>query len=40
MPIHNLDKIFRPRSVAIIGASDQPGKVGHTILQNLRERRF
>ncbi|HVX12242.1 MAG TPA: acetate--CoA ligase family protein, partial [Pirellulales bacterium] len=36
MPIQNLDRIFRPRSVAVIGASDQPGKVGHTLLQNLR----
>ena len=35
MPVRNLDKIFRPRSVAVIGASDQPGKVGHTVLQNL-----
>ena len=35
MPIRNLDKIFRPASVAVIGASDQPGKVGHTVLENL-----
>lgn len=36
VPVHNLNKIFRPRSVAVIGASDQPGKVGHTLLKNLR----
>jgi acetyltransferase len=36
VPVRNLDKIFRPRSVAVIGASDQPGKVGHTLLYNLR----
>lgn len=36
MPVRNLNKIFRPQSVAVIGASDQPGKVGHTLLQNLR----
>ncbi|HEX7378355.1 MAG TPA: bifunctional acetate--CoA ligase family protein/GNAT family N-acetyltransferase [Pirellulales bacterium] len=40
MPIRNLNKIFRPRSVAVIGASDQPGKVGHTLLQNLRSGGF
>lgn len=40
MPIRNLDKIFRPKSVAVIGASDDPGKVGHTLLQNLREAGF
>lgn len=36
MSVRNLNKIFRPQSVAVIGASDQPGKVGHTLLQNLR----
>lgn len=30
----NLDPIFSPRSVAIIGASDKPGKVGHAIMLN------
>jgi hypothetical protein len=34
MTIRNLDKIFQPRSIAIVGASDSPGKVGHTLLQN------
>ncbi|HET6882746.1 MAG TPA: bifunctional acetate--CoA ligase family protein/GNAT family N-acetyltransferase [Pirellulales bacterium] len=36
MPVHNLDKIFRPRTVAVVGASDQRGKVGYTLLENLR----
>ncbi|HWB14597.1 MAG TPA: bifunctional acetate--CoA ligase family protein/GNAT family N-acetyltransferase [Pirellulales bacterium] len=36
MPVRNLEKIFRPESVAVVGASDQPGKVGHTLLHNLR----
>ena len=35
MSIRNLDKIIRPRSVAVIGASDVPGKVGFTVLANL-----
>ena len=35
MTIRNLDKIFRPRSVAVIGASDEAGKVGYTVLRNL-----
>ena len=30
-----LDAIFRPRSVAVIGASEQPGSVGRTIMSNL-----
>ncbi len=30
-----LEKLFRPESVAVIGASHTPGKVGHDILNNL-----
>lgn len=37
MPIQNLNKIFEPASVAVIGASDVPGKVGYTVLRNLQE---
>lgn len=35
MTIRNLDKIFRPDRVAVVGASDVPGKVGHILLHNL-----
>jgi acetyltransferase len=30
-----LDAVFAPRSVAVIGASDRPKSVGHSLLQNL-----
>ncbi|MBF0224083.1 MAG: acetate--CoA ligase family protein [Desulfobacterales bacterium] len=30
-----LDAIFAPKSVAVLGASGQPGKVGHDILENI-----
>lgn len=30
-----LDAIFSPRSVAVIGASSTPGKVGHDIFVNI-----
>jgi acetyltransferase len=33
--IRNLSKIFRPKHVAVVGASDVPGKVGHILLRNL-----
>jgi acetyltransferase len=33
--IGNLDALFKPRSVAMIGASASPGKLGHDILYNL-----
>ena len=35
MPIRNLDKIFQPRSVAVIGASTKTTGVGHKVLENL-----
>ena len=33
----DLDKFFNPKSVAVIGASKQRGKIGHTILEVLKE---
>lgn len=35
-----LDAIFRPKSVALIGAKDDPGSVGRTLLLNLIENSF
>ena len=35
MSIENLGKIFAPRRVAVIGASDTPTGVGYTVLKNL-----
>ncbi len=34
-PSLSLDIFFRPHTVAVIGASDTPGKVGHSLFQNL-----
>lgn len=31
----NLDKIFIPKSIAVIGASDEEGTVGYTLIKNL-----
>jgi acetyltransferase len=31
----NLEKIFRPQRVAVVGASETPGKVGYILLHNL-----
>ncbi len=36
----NLDRMFYPKSVAVIGASNIPGKVGYSILKNLIEDNF
>jgi acetyltransferase len=35
MSIQNLDRIFSPRSIAVIGASPRVGSVGNTVLVNL-----
>ena len=35
MSIRNLDKIFKPQRVAVIGASDTANSVGATVFQNL-----
>jgi acetyltransferase len=33
----NIDRLFQPRSIALVGASAKPGKIGHLILQNIIE---
>ncbi len=35
MSIRNLDRMFRPRSIAVIGASDKPHSVGAALMANL-----
>ncbi len=35
MSIRNFEKLFRPRSVALIGASERPGSVGAVVARNL-----
>lgn len=35
MTIRNLDAVFRPRSVALIGASERAGSIGRVLLDNL-----
>ncbi|NGZ85713.1 bifunctional acetate--CoA ligase family protein/GNAT family N-acetyltransferase [Duganella aceris] len=37
MSIRNLDRLFQPRSVAVIGASDNPQRIGTRVLANLAE---
>jgi len=33
----DLDKIFSPKSIALVGASDKEGSVGYTLIKNLTE---
>ena len=37
---NSLDGIFRPKSIAVIGASSKKGSIGNTILHNLIEHHF
>ncbi|MCP5155156.1 MAG: bifunctional acetate--CoA ligase family protein/GNAT family N-acetyltransferase [Ectothiorhodospiraceae bacterium] len=35
MSVRNLEHLFRPDSVAVIGATDRAGSVGHAVMRNL-----
>ena len=36
MSAHRLDPVFRPRSIAIVGASQRAGAVGNTLIKHLQ----
>ncbi len=38
--VQNLKKVFNPKSVAIVGASSEPGKVGYQVLNNVIKNNF
>jgi acetyltransferase len=40
MSVENLDKIFQPKSIAVVGASERKGSVGAALMYNLIERGF
>lgn len=40
MSIRNLEYLFRPRSIAVIGASNRPQRVGTVLMRNLLEAGF
>ena len=40
MTIRNLEFVLRPRSIAVIGASNNAGSVGHTLTKNVLAGRF
>ncbi|TVR11967.1 MAG: GNAT family N-acetyltransferase [Salinarimonadaceae bacterium] len=40
MSTYRLDKLFSPRSIALVGASPREGSLGRTVLRNLREGGF
>ena len=35
MSVRNLDSLFKPQSVAVIGASNQPKSIGGIVMRNL-----
>ena len=40
MDIKDMDHIFRPKSIAVVGAGRTPGSIGHEVLHNLVEYHF
>lgn len=40
MSLYRLDRLFAPRSVAVIGATDRPGSMGAVLLANLKRGGF
>ena len=40
MTIRNLDALFRPGAIALVGASNQPNSVGAVLAKNLFEAGF
>lgn len=40
MGIGNLDKLFRPAAVAVVGASEKPGSIGASLMRNLLQGEF
>jgi acetyltransferase len=40
MSIYHVDRFFKPKSVAVVGASESPGSIGGAVLQNLQKGGF
>ena len=40
MSQYNLDRIFQPRRVAVLGASESAGSIGNALMKNLIEGGF
>jgi len=40
MSQYNLERIFKPRQVAVVGASEKPGSIGSALMKNLIEGGF
>src|ERR1700686_4480051 len=40
MSVRNLDKIFKPRAIVLVGATPKPHTVGAMLLKNLRNAEF
>ena len=37
MSIHNLERIFKPKSLAVVGASERLGSIGNSIMKNIMD---
>ena len=40
MERNSIDALMRPRSIAVVGASNTPGKIGYTVIKNLLDSKY
>ncbi len=40
MDLKQMNRLFKPQSIAVVGASNQVGKIGHTVVKNLLESQY
>ena len=40
MSLYNLESIFKPTSIAVVGASEKEGSIGRSLMENLRQAEF
>ena len=40
MGVENIDRMFQPKSVAVVGASEKPGSIGNALMKNLIKSEF
>ncbi len=40
MGVENINRMFQPKSVAVVGASERPGSIGNSLMRNLIKSEF
>ena len=40
MGVENINRMFQPKSIAVVGASEKPGTIGNSLMRNLIKSEF